>query len=381
MKKGVLMGVVIYLIGGLAMLYSGQQPERLQQQLEELVTEELAKGNFPGAVIYVGNADSTILLEAYGYKTEKNGLGKMSTDAIFDLASVTKPVATATAVLLLVEQGKIELNAPVGRYIPRFAQKGKEGVQVNHLLTHTSGLPAYMNAQNLRNKYGSPCPEELLEEVYALSLQSEPGETIRYSCLGYIVLGKLVESVSGQDLAEFTRKNLWEPLRMKDTTFNPPSRIYNRIAPTHRVSGEPARGKVHDPLARLMDGISGNAGLFSTAEDLARYCRMLLNDGKYRNREVMSSSTVFFLTNEQSHGRSYGFDVSSSYSWIKGDYAAPATISHSGYTGTSLVLDHQNELFIIILTNRSYPNDGGSVHRLRREAADIIHRELITGEE
>lgn len=369
---------IIMFWGSVTMLYSAQNQPAIHQQIEKMVEEEIEKGNFPGAVIYVGNSTDTLLFEAYGYKSEENGLGKMTKDTIFDLASLTKPLATATAVLLLVEEGKIELNAPAGRYLTMFAQEGKEGVQVNHLLAHTSGLPAYTNAQNIRNKYGSPCPQELVQELFAMSLRSKPGEQLNYSCLGYIVLGALVEEVSGMTLAEFTEKHLWNPLRLNDTFFQPHERYHDRIAPTARVGGEPLIGTVHDPLARLMDGNSGNAGLFSTAKDIAGYCRMLLNNGQYRRNSILSESSVFFLTNEQSHGRTYGFDVSSSFAWIRGEHSDPATISHSGYTGTSIVLDPENELFIIILTNRSYPDDSGSVRRLRRETANIVHKEILS---
>jgi CubicO group peptidase (beta-lactamase class C family) len=180
-----------------------------------------------------------------------------------------------------------------------------------------------------------------------------------------------VEVVSGEPIDVFARRNIFGPLGMKDTMYNPPDALDRRIAATEIVDGAPLRGTVHDPLARLMGGVSGNAGVFSTARDLAIYCRMLLNGGVHKGERILSPTAVELLTGVQSHGRAYGFDVSSSYAWLKGDHASERAFCHSGYTGTSIVCDPEKRVFLIILTNRAHPNDKGASKPIRAQAANI----------
>ncbi|UCD49402.1 MAG: beta-lactamase family protein [Phycisphaerales bacterium] len=351
------------------------------EQIDAVVTEEIAAGRFPGAVVLVGRANRTLYCKAFGLAVGEPFQQSMQKDTVFDLASLTKPIATATSIMILIDRDRLDPNDLVGDYLPDFACSGKEDVRIKHLLTHTSGLPAYTNAAALESQYGNPCPDEVLEKICGLEAQSQPGETFQYSCLGYITLAEIVRVISGQHIAAFSQANVFTPLTMKDTRFNPPASWQNRIAATEIVDDELLRGTVHDPLARLRAGTSGNAGLFSTASDLAIYCRMLLNHGKWRGGRILSPTATEMLTTAQSHGRAFGFDVLSSYSWIKGPSASEETFCHSGYTGTSLVCDPASKTYLIILTNRAHPSDEGTVRPVRQRIAEIVFPPKVTSPE
>ena len=341
-------------------------------QIDAVVQDEIQAGHLPGAVVLVGCGDRILYHQAFGLAVAEPFQEPMQKDTVFDLASMTKPTATAAAVMILIDRGQLDPNDRVGKYLPAFACNGKEDVRIRHLLTHTSGLPAYTEAKAIKDLYGSPCPDKVVEKICSLKAQSEPGQEFRYSCLGYITLAQIVRTVTGQGLDEFARANLFAPLGMDHTRFNPPAAWQKKIAGTEIVEGELLRGTVHDPLARLMAGVSGNAGLFSTASDLALYCRMLLHGGSWKGRQVLSPAAVALLTTPQAHGRAYGFDVSSSYAWIKGPHASPAAFCHSGYTGTSLVCDPATGTYLILLTNSVHPHDKGSSKPVRQKLAEIV---------
>jgi CubicO group peptidase (beta-lactamase class C family) len=212
----------------------------------------------------------------------------------------------------------------------------------------------------------------VIEKICALEAVSKPGEEFCYSCLGYITLAKIVETVSGQNIGDFSKENIFAPLRMKHTSYNPPEVWERDIAATEVTDGQPLRGTIHDPLARLMAGLSGNAGLFSNAYDLSIYCRMLLNSGKWHGKRILSSDAVTLLTAARTLGRACGFDVNSRYAWVKGSYAPEQAYCHTGYTGTSIVCDPASKTFIIILTNRVHPNDDGTTKPVRIKISDIV---------
>ena len=342
------------------------------------VAEEMEKGNFPGAVVLVGQGDKIPYHKSFGQEVIEPFTEPMTKDTIFDMASVSKPVGTATSILILWDQGKIDLEEKVGKYLPEFVVNGKENVQIKHLLTHTSGLPAYTNAAELKKQYGQSCPDKVIEKICSFEAMNEPGETYRYSCLGYITLAKIVEVVSGQTIDEFAQENIFKPLKMKHTTYNPPPEWEQDIAATQIFDDNLLRGFVHDPLAQLNAGISGNAGLFTNARDLSIYCRMVLNGGTYKGVRILSPEAVRLLTTAQTHGRAYGFGVSSSYSSAKGSYASEKAFCHTGYTGTSIVCDPESETFVIILANRVHPKDDGSAKSVRIKVADIVFSSLST---
>ncbi len=344
--------------------------------VDAVVNEEIDKGSFPGAVVCIGRANKIHYLKAFGSEVIEPFKEAAETNTLFDIASVTKPVATATAVMILLDDGKVSLDDKVGTYLPAFACNGKEDAQIKHLLTHTSGLPAYTNADTLKKQFESPCPDKVIEKICSLKAVNPPGEGYRYSCLGYITLARIVEIISGKTIDTFANENIFEPLGMVDTTYNPADNLKDRIAATQIVEENLLRGTVHDPLARLMAGVSGNAGVFSTAHDLSVLCRMLLAGGTHEGKTILSPKAVGFLTQLQSHGRAYGFDISSGYSWIKGDFTSDQTFCHSGYTGTSIVCDPETGVFVIILTNRAHPHDKGASKPVRTKVANIVFQTL-----
>jgi CubicO group peptidase (beta-lactamase class C family) len=340
--------------------------------INRVVKEEVEKSNIPGTVVLVGQRNKVLYFKAFGYEVKEPFEEKMTKNTIFDLASLTKPIATATSILILADEGKIDPCDYAGKYLPAFACNGKEEVRISHLLTHTSGLPAYTNADSLKNTFGTPCPDKVIDKICDMKAMSKPGEEFRYSCLGYITLARIVEVVSGENIDDFARENIFAPLGMERTTYNPPASREKDIAATQIVDGQLLRGTVHDPLAQLMGGISGNAGLFSTAYDLSKYCQLLLNSGISKRAKVLSPEAVSLLTTAQSHGRAYGFDVNSNYSWVKGLYAPENAFCHTGYTGTSLVCNPVSEVYVIILTNRAHPHDKGASKQIRTKIADIV---------
>ena len=359
-------------------LGAGCRPEQEREyrlrftEIDRVIEEEMAKGNFPGAVVLVGQQDDIVYWQAFGHEVIDPCEEPAGKNTIFDLASMTKPIATAASIMILRDRKAIELDDYVSKYLPAFACNGKQNVRIEHLLTHTSGLPAYTNAAELKEQYGSPCPDKVIEKICALEAVSKPGEEFRYSCLGYITLAKIIEIVSGKNIGDFSKENIFAPLGMKDTAYNPPETWERDIAATEVIDGQPLRGTVHDPLARLMAGLSGNAGLFSNAYDLSIYCRMLLNGGKWHGKRILSPEAVTLLTAARRHGRACGFDVNSTYAWVKGSYAPEEAFCHTGYTGTSIVCDPASKTFIIILTNRVHPNDDGTTKPVRIKVSDIV---------
>jgi len=294
----------------------------------------------------------------------------MRRDTIFDLASVTKTFTTI-AVLQQVEAGRVELDEPVATYLPAFAENGKEDVTIRHLLTHTGGLPAWIP---LYSAY--PTVEERLAAVLAVKPTAEPDEAYVYSDLGLITLGLVVEEVSGRSLDRVIAHGITRPLRMTDTMFNPPARLTDRVAATEAQpwAGRPMiRGEVHDENAWSLGGVAGHAGLFSTAHDLAVLARTLLNGGHYGHARILEADTVrAMLVNENtefpedSHGLGFELDQR----WYMGGLASPRTAGHTGYTGTSLVIDFASRSFAILLTNRVHPSRSwGSNNVARREWA------------
>lgn len=374
MKKAAIVWITLFCCADI--LCCAAANTKIQSQITQIVERQLVDGNIPGAVVFVGQNQKKIFFRAFGDEVSVPFVEPMRKDTIFDIASLSKPVATAPSILILIDSGKISLDDYVSKYIPDFANGGKENVQIKHLLSHTSGLPSYMNAEPLRKKFGNQCADKVIEEICRLEALNEPGEKSRYSCLGYITLGRIVEIVSGKSLDVFATENIFSPLGMKNTFYNPPAAKAKRIAAAEIRNGQLNRGAVHDPLAELMGGVSGNAGVFTTADDLAKFCRMVLNDGRANGKQILSVESVKLLTSEQYFGRAYGFDVNSdNHSWIKGDFGAK-TFCHSGYTGTSIVCDPVSKKFIIILTNRVYPNDKGSVRQMRIQVANAVYKTL-----
>jgi CubicO group peptidase (beta-lactamase class C family) len=351
--------------------------------LENIINEAVKNKDFPGADILVARRGKVVFRKIYGHSQWIPEQQPMKKSMIFDLASITKPVATATSIMILVERGKIRLWDKVKDYIPEFSayvdEEGQthEDARLWHLLTHTSGLPPYCDAQEVEDKFGAPCPVDILvDHIGQLEKTNAPGTEFHYSCLGYISLARIVKIVTGQSIAEFSKENIFDPLGMTHTFYVPPEEFQTLCVPTEVIDGIPLVGLVHDPLARLQGGISGNAGLFSTADDLAVFAQMLLNLGQIGTNRILSPLTVARMTSIFPEvffaGRSLGWDLNSSYSTNGGDIFGEFSFGHTGYTGTSIWIDPATQTFVIFLTNRVHPDDSGAIVSLRSRVANVV---------
>jgi CubicO group peptidase (beta-lactamase class C family) len=341
---------------------------------DEAIMRAIAGKEIPGAVLAVVHKGKMAYLKAYGNKQVYPDTVPMDVNTVFDLASLTKPVSTAISAMILVERGQLCLSDKASMYIPGF----QGNIRVMDLLTHTSGLPPYAPVDSLKLRYGFPNPDGLIEYIAGCKRDFEPGKDFQYSCLNFIALQRIIETIGGQNLKAFAKANIFDVLGMKHTNYQPEGEMLERVAPTEKQpDGNVLRGIVHDPLARIMnDGISGNAGVFSDAGDLAILASALLNGGVYNGKRILSPQGVKVMTavpeSLKQFGRSPGWDLYSDYASNKGDLLSPNTYGHTGYTGTSLVIDPDNGIAIILLTNRVHPDDGGSAVRLRAVVANAV---------
>jgi CubicO group peptidase (beta-lactamase class C family) len=259
----------------LVLHFSPTDADREWQRLDETVQQAIDRGELPGAVVLVLHDGKVVYRKAHGLRSKQPSAEPMTVDTVFDLASLTKPVATATSIMLLAERGKLRVADRVSQHWPEFGRHGKDRITVAQLLLHTGGLIADNPETDYRDDKG-----EALERICDLKLAAEPGARFTYSDVGYIVLGEAVERLAGCPLDEFARKNIFVPLGMRDTAFRPDDSLKKRCAPTEQREGRWMIGEVHDPRAYRLGGVAGHAGLFSTADDLAIYARMLLGCGK-----------------------------------------------------------------------------------------------------
>ena len=358
------------------------------EQVPQLVGAAIARGDLPGAVVLIGRGDRIVYRNALGRRSVDPS-EPMTDDTIFDLASLTKVVATTTSVMQLVEQGRVRLRDPVAQFIPEFAAHGKERITILHLLTHTSGL-----APDLPLEVEFRGTDEAIRRASDLTPSSPPGDRFVYSDVNFFLLGDIVRRVSGEPLDRYAKAHVFDPLGMRDTMFLPPDTLRPRIAPTERCRpmawpcADPAaaflRGVVHDPTARRMDGVAGHAGLFSTATDLSRFCRMLLNGGALDGARVLSPATVARMTTPSTPAamkdvRGLGWDMDSSYSSNRGELFPIGSFGHTGFTGTSLWIDPSSGAYVVFLSNRVHPDGKGDVTALRGRVATIAAAALSDG--
>ena len=350
--------------------------------IRTVVEEAIARKELPGAVVAVGTESGVAWQTSVGHRQLQPTPEAMTSDTIFDAASLTKVVATTTAVMMLVEQGRIRLTDRVAVHLPGFERYGKRDITIRHLLTHTSGLRPDLEFTPEWNGYDLAISKALDEVPVARA-----DERVIYSDINFFLLGHIVRVVSGEPLEEFTRKRIFVPLRMTDTMFRPPAKLAARIAPTERCTpisfpcGQPEgtwlRGTVHDPTARRMSNVAGHAGLFTTAADLARFARMLLNGGQLEGVRVLSPLTVARMTSPatppgERNVRGLGWDINSSFSANKGDLMPYRSFGHTGFTGTSLWVDPGTKTFVVFLSNRVHPDGKGDVTPLRARVANVV---------
>jgi CubicO group peptidase (beta-lactamase class C family) len=332
------------------------------ERIDEEVLKAISQRQLPGAVVAIGYGGQLQSLKAYGNRQHEPTIEPMTTDTIFDLASLTKPIVTACCVMKLVDEGKLSLADPVAKHLPEFAAKDKHSITIKQLMLHTSGLIP----DNSMNDYAMG-REMALQNVMQLPLSYPTDTRFRYSDVGFIVLGHLVERVSGQSLDVFSRDRFFAPLRMRDTAYNPNAAFLQRIAPTGKRNGEWIRGEVHDPRAFAMEGIAGHAGLFSTASDLAVFSQMLLNNGTLNGHSVLTSNAVAQMTNSYQvpEGvRSLGWDKRSPYSSNRGTTMSDKAFGHGGFTGTGIWIDPNLDLYVIFLCNRLHLSERTAVNSL-----------------
>lgn len=345
--------------------------------MDAAVTAAIAAKTIPGGVLWF-QRDDEVYQKAYGQRALSPVAQPISTDTLYDAASLTKVVATATAIMQLVERGQLDLDAPVARYLPAFAQNGKGEVTVRHLLTHHSGLRPDVDLKPIWSGYAAGVALACAEK-----LRSSPGSTFVYSDINFIVLGELVRIASGLRLDAYVAQHVFRPLGLHDTGFLPPASKLTRTAPTELTHGVMLRGVVHDPTARAMDGVAGHAGLFTTAADLARFCRMLIGGGQLEGVRILSAASVAEMTRAQTDGssrRGLGWDIDSAFSGPRGRwFPAGASYGHTGFTGTSIWIDPGAHAFVVFLSNRVHPDGKGDAGPLRRTlgtlAAEAIGRD------
>ncbi len=386
----------------------GMNPVKLAQ-VDRVVNDAITAKEIPGAVLSVVRGNDIVYLKAYGNKSVVPTVEPMTTETLFDLASVSKCVGTTLAFMQLIENGYVRLTDNVDRYIPDFKPwKNPESgetvdITIRDLLSHSSGLTPYINADTFVKEYGGNNPEKM-EWYIATQVKRNfrPGTDFMYSCLNFVTLQRILERVTGEKLYEYTQRNVFDVLGLTHTCYFPliytpavsnSAELAGLCAPTEvQADGKPLVAQVHDPMARMiMGGNSGNAGVFSNAEDLSVICAAIMNGGclvdkkgnSLESTRILSPATVRLMTtipsqNDPSVGRALGWDKKSSHSGLRGDLFNPeTTIMHTGYTGTSIVIDMESKTAVILLTHRVHPEDKGGVGRLRALVANIVAGSII----
>ena len=358
-------------------------------RIDPIVAESIKNKELPGAVVLVGHHGQIVWRKSYGARALEPKPEAMTTDTIFDLASLTKIVATATSIMILIERGEVRLADPVVKFIPEMKGGGRDAITIEQLLTHVSGFAPDFDLRERWSGY-----DEAIKRLYREPLRNSPGARFVYSDINYIALGEVVHRVGGLTLDEFARRNIFVPLGMRDTGFKPSTALTARIAPTEKRRGQMSylgdsgadagtegeqwlRGQVHDPTSFRMGGVAGHAGLFSTADDLAIFCQMILSGGSYRGARILSPYGIAMMTqpravSDNGAARGVGWDITTSFSTNKGDLFPLGSFGHTGFTGTSLWIDPASETFVVFLSNRVHPDGKGDVASLRGRVASIV---------
>ncbi len=346
--------------------------------VDEAASDAVISGEIPGVVVLVGLGDEVLLHRAYGWRRLVPEPAPMTPDTIFDIASLTKPFGTTLAVMSLVERGAIQLDAPLGRYLREFRSRPFDGVTIRRILTHSAGLLAIPPASAVAP--GFPAAARALAKI---PLDYPPGTGFQYSDAGFILLGEVVRRVSGEPLDRYLDRVFFRPLGLRDTSFRPREAVRSRVAPTEYYNGHLLQGEPHDARARLLGGVAGHAGIFSTAADLARICRMLLNEGTLGGHRYLKPETIALMWESDPDGRTtrtLGWDLSSPFSRTLAPFFPMGSVGHTGFTGTSVWIDPASHAYMIVLTNRVHPTGGGAagIRDLRVRIAAAVGAALFT---
>lgn len=325
------------------------------QVIDQIMQSAVKDSVFPGAALLFGKGQEVIYNKAFGNFTYDKNSTKVSTNSIFDLASVSKVVGTTSAAMILAGNNNLNLDDKVIKYLPEFNNNAKDKITIRNLLLHNSGLPAFKKYYDIYST-----ADEVINDIMNLSLDNPPGEKYIYSDLGMIVLQKVIEKITSKTLDVFLSENLFILLDMKSTMYNPPQELKNKCVPTELDNFLRMRllqGEVHDERAFMLNGVAGHAGLFSTAEDLSKFVMMLLNNGIYREHKIIDSRIIDEWTSKQSNqsDRGLGWDTKSPENSSSGNYFSLNSFGHTGYTGTSIWVDKETKLFVILLSNRVHP--------------------------
>lgn len=343
--------------------------------IESLVEAAIADGEMPGCVISFGSHHQTAWLKAYGDRQIEPTREAMTIDTIFDLASLTKPLVTATSIMSLLDQGKLKLDDPVSKFIPEFAVNGKAEITIEDLLVHRSGLiPDNPLSDYLHG------PERAWTQIWQLKPTAPRGTRFQYSDVNFLVLGRLIELISGQSLDRYAKQHIFDPLAMYDTSYNPAADLQARIAPTEKLNDSWLRGRVHDPRAAALGGVAGHAGLFSTAVDLSTYCQAMLRLARPTSCDETSKlpfgrSTLQLMNQPIAIGkeiRGLGWDKASSYSGNGGTARSASAFGHGGFTGTVLWIDPDQDWYFVFLSNRLHPDGRGAVNSLAGQIVTLV---------
>jgi CubicO group peptidase (beta-lactamase class C family) len=327
----------------------GMDQARLQE-VDRIVNRGIQAGAYPGGVLVIARRGGVVVNKGYGRLGWTTRSARPDENTIYDLASLTKPIVLATSAMLLVDEGKLSLDARVVDILPEFAGPGKERVRVHHLLSHTAGIPAGRQLWRTANS-----AEEAWRQVLRSPVQLPPGHTMTYSDLGAMIMGKVIEKVSGMPLDQFARTRIFEPLGMFDTFYRPADSLRARIAPTEvgPPRGYSLRGEVHDEAAWRLGGVAGHAGLFGSAHDLAIFAQMMANRGEVNGVRLIADSTVRRFTREEKTKRTLGWELANKERG-SGEFLSERAYGHTGFTGTSIWIDPDRQLFIVFLTNRAH---------------------------
>jgi uncharacterized protein YbbC (DUF1343 family)/CubicO group peptidase (beta-lactamase class C family) len=373
--RGIVRVSVALLLGLLPAHASAEPPDF--SAIDEAAQDAIASGEVPGAVVLVGQRDRVLYHRAFGRRRVVPAPAPMTEDTVFDIASLTKPLGTTLAVMALVERNRVALDASIGTYLREFRGPAFHEVTVRRLLTHRGGLsPAPPDATV---RVGFPGAARNLSR---LSLDYPPGTGFQYSDTGFILLGEMVRRITGESLDRYLRRIVFRPLGLTDTTFRPGEQLRHRIAPTEFANGHLLWGEVHDPQARLLGGVAGHAGMFSTARDLSRICRMLLAQGRFGDRRILRPATVRAMWTPwptPDSPRALGWDVTSTYAQPMAPFFPPGSVGHTGFTGTAVWIDPPTGTYMILLTNRVHPNGTGArrIRELRTRVSAAVGAALF----